>query len=113
MDKYPGLIERLAEAVSFGAQARGDNLDVMPLQLAREVKSGKKGEAEEVIPSLKAVRSFLEEAKEKKREMGENLGDLETIKPNSEGLEEAFTRMSKEMEDFNIKYQVQCKPTIG
>ena len=113
VDKFPGLVERLAEAVAFGSQARGDNLDVMPLHLAREVKSGKKGEAEEVIPSLKAVRSFLEEAKEKKREMGENLGDLETIKPNSEGLEEAFTRMSKEMEDFNIKYQVQCKPTIG
>ena len=60
----------MAEAVSFGAQARGDNLDVMPLQLAREVKSGKKGEAEESIPSLRAVSSFLEEAKEKRREMG-------------------------------------------
>ena len=111
VDKFPGLVERLAEAVAFGSQARGDNLDVMPLHLAREVKSGKKGEAEESMPSLKAVRSFLEEANEKKREMGENLGDLETAEPNSEGLEEAFTRMSKEMEDFNIKYQVQCKPT--
>ena len=111
VDKFPGLVERLAEAVAFGSQARGDNLDVMPLHLAREVKSGKKGEAEESMPSLKAVRSFLEEANENKKEMGKNLGDLETAEPNSEGLEEAFTRMSKEMEDFNIKYQVQCKPT--
>jgi len=112
VDKFPGLVERLAEAVAFGSQARGDNLDVMPLHLAREVKSGKKGEAEEVMPSLKAVRSFLEEAKEKKREMGENLGDLETAEPNSEGLEEAFTRMSKEMEDFNIKYQGELLPWL-
>lgn len=109
VDKYPGLVEQLAEALSFGAQARGDNLDVMPLQLAREVKSGKKGEAEESIPSLRAVSSFLEEAKEKRREMGENQddGEMETSDPNPEGLEEAFTRMSKEMENFNIKYQVQ------
>ena len=109
VEKYPGLVEQLAEAVSFGAQARGDNLDVMPLQLAREVKSGKKGEAEESIPSLRTVSSFLEEAKEKRREMGENQeqGEIETSDPNPEGLEEAFTRMSKEMENFNIKYQVQ------
>ena len=109
VDKYQGLVEQLAEAVSFGAQARGDNLDVMPFQLAREVKSGKKGEAEEVIPSLRAVSSFLEEAKEKRREMGENQehGEMETSDPNPVGLEEAFTRMRKEMEDFNIKYQVE------
>ena len=112
VDKYPGLVEQLAEAVAFGAQARGDNLDVMPLHLAREVKSGKKGEAEEAMPSLRAVSSFLEEAKEKRKEMGENhgeFGDLEASNPNSEGLGEAFTRMSKEIENFNIKYQVvQC-----
>ena len=112
VDKYPGLVEQLAEAVAFGAQARGDNLDVMPLHLAREMKGGKKVDAEEVIPSLRAVSSFLEEAKEKRREMGEDqdeCGKLKTISSNSEGLEEAFTRMSKEIEDFNIKYQVvQC-----
>jgi len=114
VDKYPGLIEQLAEAVSFGAQARGDNLDVMPLQLAREVKSGKKGEAEEIIPSLRAVSSFLEEAKEKRREMGENQehGEMETSDPNPEGLEEAFTRMRKEMENFNIKYQGELLPWL-
>jgi len=112
VDKFPGLVEQLAEAVAFGSQARGDNLDVMPLHLAREVKSGKKGEVEEVMPSLKAVRSFLEEAKEKKREMGENQGDLEMAEPISEGLEEAFTRMSKEMEDFNIKYQGELLPWL-
>jgi len=112
VDKFPGLVEQLAEAVAFGSQARGDNLDVMPLHLAREVKSGKKGEAEEVMPSLKAVRSFLEEAKEKRREMGENHEDLETTEPNFEGMEEAFTRMSKEMEDFNIKYQGELLPWL-
>ena len=112
VDKYPGLVEQLAEAVAFGAQARGDNLDVMPLHLAREMKGGKKTDAEEIMPSLRAVSSFLEEAKEKRREMGEDqdeCGKLKTISSNSEGLEEAFTRMSKEIEDFNIKYQVvQC-----
>lgn len=114
VDKYQGLVEQLAEAVSFGAQARGDNLDVMPFQLAREVKSGKKGEAEEVIPSLRAVSSFLEEAEEKRREMGENQehGEMETSDPNPVGLEEAFTRMRKEMEDFNIKYQGELLPWL-
>ena len=106
VEKYPGLVNKLAEAVAFGVQARGDNLDVMPLHLAREVKSGMKGEE---VPSLRAVRSFLEEGEAKRREIGENheQGDIGTGDPNSEGLEEAFTRMSKEMENFNIKYQVQ------
>ena len=113
VDKYPGLVEQLAEAVAFGAQARGDNLDVMPLHLAREMKGGKKADAEEVMPSLRAVSSFLEEAKEKRREMEGDQDECEKLKKsissNSEGLEEAFTRMSKEIEDFNIKYQVvQC-----
>jgi len=115
VDKYPGLVEQLAEAVAFGAQARGDNLDVMPLHLAREMKGGKKADAEEVIPSLRAVSSFLEEAKEKRREMGEDqdeCGKLKTISSNSEGLEEAFTRMSKEIEDFNIKYQGELLPWL-
>merc|ERR1719430_1964907 len=44
--------------------------------------------------------------------MGENHEDLETTEPNSEGLEEAFTRMSKEMEDFNIKYQGELLPWL-
>jgi len=115
VDKYPGLVEQLAEAVAFGAQARGDNLDVMPLHLAREVKSGEKGEAEEAMPSLRAVSSFLEEAKEKRKEMGEDhgeFGDLEASNPNSEGLGEAFTRMSKEIENFNIKYQGELLPWL-
>ena len=115
VDKYTGLVEKLAEAVSFGAQARGDNLDVMPLQLAREVKAGKKGQEEDIMPSLRNVGSFLEEAKEKRREIGESQeddGETQTSNPNPEGLGEAFTRMSKEMEAFNIKYQVQRNLTI-
>ena len=106
----------MAGAVSFGAQARGDNLDVMPLQLAREVKAGKKGQEEDIMPSLRNVCSILEEAKEKRREIGESQeddGETQTSDPNPEGLEEAFTRMRKEMEAFNIKYQVQCKLTIN
>lgn len=111
VEKYPGLVNKLAEAVAFGVQARGDNLDVMPLHLAREVKSGMKGEE---VPSLRAVRSFLEEGEAKRREIGENheQGDIGTGDPNSEGLEEAFTRMSKEMENFNIKYQGELLPWL-
>ena len=38
VDEFQGIVEQLAEAVSFESQARADNLDIMPIQLAREVK---------------------------------------------------------------------------
>ena len=106
VDKYQGIVEQLAEAVSFESQARADNLDIMPIQLAREVKSVKKGEVEE-MPSLKAVSSFLKEVQKERSEVEEFQQDCEETEPvNSDGVEESFSRLGQEIAKFNTKYQV-------
>ena len=106
VDEYQGIVEQLAEAVSFESQARADNLDIMPIQLAREVKSVKKGEAEE-MPSLKAVSSFLKEVQKERSEVEEVQQDCEEREPvNSDGVEESFSRLGQEIAKFNTKYQV-------
>ena len=106
VDEYQGIVEQLAEAVSFESQARADNLDIMPIQLAREVKSVKKGEVEE-MPSLKAVSSFLKEVQKERSEVEEVQQDCEEREPvNSDGAEESFSRLGQEIAKFNTKYQV-------
>ena len=106
VDEFQGIVEQLAEAVSFESQARADNLDIMPIQLAREVKSLKKGEVEE-MPSLKAVSSFLKEVQKERSEVEEVQQDCEESEPvNSDGVEESFSRLGQEIAKFNTKYQV-------
>ena len=106
VDEFQGIVEQLAEAVSFESQARADNLDIMPIQLAREVKSVKKGEVEE-MPSLKAVSSFLKEVQKERSEVEEVQQDCEESEPvNSDGVEESFSRLGQEIAKFNTKYQV-------
>ena len=106
VDEFQGIVEQLAEAVSFESQARADNLDIMPIQLAREVKSLKKGEVEE-MPSLKAVSSFLKEVQKERSEVEEVQQDCEERESvNSDGVEESFSRLGQEIAKFNTKYQV-------
>merc|ERR1712013_892770 len=94
VDKYQGIVEQLAEAVSFESQARADNLDIMPIQLAREVKSLKKVEKE---------RSEVEEVQQ----------DCEESEPvNSDGVEESFSRLGQEIAKFNTKYQGELLPWL-
>ena len=106
VDEFQGIVEQLAEAVSFESQARADNLDIMPIQLAREVKSVKKGEVEE-MPSLKAVSSFLKEVQKERSEVEEVQQFCEERElVNSDGVEESFSRLGQEIAKFNTKYQV-------
>jgi len=112
VDEFQGIVEQLAEAVSFESQARADNLDIMPIQLAREVKSLKKGEVEE-MPSLKAVSSFLKEVQKERSEVEEVQQDCEESEPvNSDGVEESFSRLGQEIAKFNTKYQGELLPWL-
>ena len=110
----------MAESVSLEVQGRPEVTDVLPIALARELR-GRRGL--EVPPSSRAVASFLEEARGRREELaggrreelagGQGGEELEEREEDRTQLEEAFGRMSGEMETFTVKYQVQCSQFAG
>ena len=102
----------MAESVSLEVQGRQEVTDVLPIALARELR-GRRGQ--EVPPSSRAVASFLEEARGRREELAGGQGgeELEEREEDRTQLEEAFARMSGEMETFTVKYQVQCSQYPG
>lgn len=111
-DPYPGVLEDLAEAVSLTRQERSQDLEITPFHLARETKEtrARRADTGTDVPSIRKVRTFLEEAGNKREELGQTDGlqlveDVEDI----QGLRELTERVDTEARRFGTKYQGELK----